>query len=387
MVAVFTAAVTAAPLLRPSVVWVPDEYHTGGAYTAIQAAQDGRVYLGSTFYDGFARFLVLQPGAQQFRLVADMATATGEQTPGPYAQAKIHTKPAIAPDGKVYFGTKSGKPAESAQWQANYPGGHLLVYDPQSNVVTDLGIARPRQSIISVGVDPQRGLVYLLTDPGGHLLVYDPQSRTFADKGTLADSDRTRYLVVLRNGDAFHAAGHDAFNRYRPATGQIERVPLRFSGQGSYERPYTLTAAPDGSKFFGVGNGSGQFYTFLPGDQFISVRMHGAIVLEGYRSPSTHYAMSAGPDGNIYYAATWTGANPERTLFLMRFVPEVERLETVGEVAPLPTVPPRGRFASHVRRSARQILVQGATIGPDGSVYVMTAYPLRVLVFPRLATR
>ena len=90
----------AAPALSPIVISVPEEYHTGGAYTAIQAAPDGRVYLGTTFYDGFARFLSLPPGGREFQLIADMASATGERTPGPYAQAKIHTKPAVAPDGK-----------------------------------------------------------------------------------------------------------------------------------------------------------------------------------------------------------------------------------------------------------------------------------------------
>src|SRR3990170_7042861 len=146
--------------LSPLVVWIPPKYHTGGAYTAIQAGPDGSVYLGTTFYDGFARFLVLPQGGREVRLIADMASATGESTPGPYAQAKIHTKPAVTPDGRVYFGTKSGKPAKDERWQANYPGGHLLVYDPQTNRTSDLGIIRPRQSIIAVGVDPQRSIVY-----------------------------------------------------------------------------------------------------------------------------------------------------------------------------------------------------------------------------------
>lgn len=374
----------AAPQLHPTVLWVPDEYHTGGAYTAIQAAPDGRVYLGSTFYDGFARFLVLPPGGQQFRLIADMATATGERSPGPYAQAKIHTKPAIAPDGKVYFGTKSGKPSENAQWQANYPGGHLLVYNPQSNTVTDLGIPRARQSIISVGIDSQRGLVYILTDPEGHLIVYDPRTLTFVDRGILAHGQRTRYLVVLKNGDVFHPDDNEAFHRYLPATGRIDRVPLRVTGSGSYERPYAMVAATDGATFYGVGNGSGQVYTFIPADQFITVHRHGSIIPEGFRPPATHYAMSAGPDGNIYYSATWSGRDPQRTLFIMRLVPAHNRLESMGEVSSLPALPAGGR-SRNTRRPAKHILVQGVTVGPDGTVYVMTAYPLRVLLFPQLA--
>ena len=54
-------AAGAVPLLNPIVIWVNEQYHTGGAYTAIQTGPDGRVYLGTTFYDGFGRFLVLSP--------------------------------------------------------------------------------------------------------------------------------------------------------------------------------------------------------------------------------------------------------------------------------------------------------------------------------------
>ena len=373
----------AAPTLTPIVVWIPEEYHTGGAYTAIQAGPDGRVYLGTTFYDGFARFLALPPGGQQFQLIANMASATGELTPGPYAQAKIHTKPVVAPDGKVYFGTKSGKPAKDERWQASYPGGHLLVYDPQTNRTSDLGIIRPRQSIIAVGVDPQRSIVYALTDPDGHLNIYDPLTRTFSDKGVLSPGPApTRYLVVLANGDAVHPAGADAFIRYRAASGTIERLPLQFSGRGSYESPYALAASPDGTRFHGVGEDSGQVYTFMPGDRAIAVQLHGAAAPEGYSQRSNHYTMTAAPDGNMYYTDIVLAGPPEGTLFLMRLVTRTGQPEIVGQVGSLPPPP-----VPLQRRTGRRLMVQGSTASPDGTLYVMLAYPLRVLIFPRLASR
>src|SRR3989304_5898370 len=132
------AARGAGPTLQPTVVWVPEEWHTGGAYTAIQAGPDGRVYLGTTFYKGFARLVALPPGGREFQLIADMGAATGDRTLGPDAQAKIHTKPAVAPDGRVYFGTKSGEPAEKAA-AGTYPGGHFLVYGPQTGGGTEPG--------------------------------------------------------------------------------------------------------------------------------------------------------------------------------------------------------------------------------------------------------
>lgn len=381
-----TTGATAA--LSPVIVWVPEEYHTGGAYTALQAAPDGRLYLGTTFYDGFARFLVLPPGSHELQLITDTATATGEATPGPFAQAKIHTKPAIAPDGKVYFGTKSGKPANDERWQANYPGGHLLVYDPQTNRVTDLGIPRARQSIIAVGVDPKRNLVYALTDPAGHLIIYDPRTRIFADKGTFASGVPTRYLVVLANGDSFHPAGEDGFVHYDASSGRIELLPLRFSGPGTYKRPYALAPNPDGVRFHGVDDRSGQVYTFKLAEHAIDVQRHGAILPEGYYLPGKHYTMTSARDGKIYYASVLSGGAPEGTLFILRLDPATGRLEVVGQVAPLPKLPPTsGRSASHVRGPFRGLLIEGSSTGPDGTLYVMTAYPLRILIFPRLASQ
>ncbi len=379
------STISAAPTLSPVVIWVSEEYHSGGAYTAIQAAPDGRVYIGTTFYDEFARLLVLPRGSFAVQLITDMATATGEATPGPFAQAKIHTKPAIAPDGKVYFATKSGKPAKDPQWQANYPGGHLLVYNPQTNRVTDLGIPRPRQSIIAVGADPKRNLVYALTDPEGHLILYDPRTRIFTDKGKFAGDFPTRYLVVLANGDTFHFAGADAYMRYDASSGRIERLPLRFSGPGRYDEPYATTPNSDGIRFHGL-EGSGQVFTFTLGDHAIDVYRHGAILPEGYHLPGTHYTMTNAPDGKIYYTSVLDGGAPEGTLFIMRLVPTTGRLEVVGQVPRLPTSPPQpGRFASNARPAAKELLIEGSTAGPDGTLYIMTAYPLRILVFPRLA--
>jgi hypothetical protein len=366
-------------LLAPVVVYVPEEFHSGGAYTAIQAAADGRVYLGTTIYDGFAHLLAFSPATGRFDNLADAGVVTGERTPGPYAQAKIHTKPAIAPDGRVYVGTKSGKPARDARWQENYPGGHLLVYDPRAGATTDLGIIKPRVSIIAVGVDPQRGIVYALTDPDSHLVTYDPRTRRFADRGQFGPpgQDPTRYLVVLANGDAFHRWDGSSMSRFVAATGAIERVPLVFAGGGTYEPPYAVAAAPDGRRFLGVGNASGQVYLFEPRDRDIAVRMLGAAAPEARGAPASHYTMTAAPDGAVYYTGQY---GPE--LFIERVPPDFSRPQVVGQVAPLLPPPP-----GYSRQVSRELLVQGSTATPDGTLIVMTAYPLRLLLFRGLAAK
>lgn len=381
---------TAAPgtgaerVLTPAVVYVPEEYHSGGAYTAIQAAADGRVYIGTTIYNGYGHLLTFVASSGRFESVAEMSAATGERMPGPAAQAKVHTKPVIAPDGRVYFGTKSGGRSKDPAWQ-QYPGGHLLVYDPRTGRTTDLGIPRPGtpgMSIIAVGLDPVRGHVYALSDPESHLIVYDPRTRTFADRGQFGPTDvhPTRYLVVLANGDAFHQFGATAVARYNAAAGRIERLPLVVSGTGTYEPPYALAATPDGRRFMGVGKQNGQVYLYEPREREVGLRMLGTAVPEGFALPGWLYAMTAAPDGAVYYAGSFLGGGTN--LFILRVVPEQGRPIVVGRVAPVPPPP-----AGYSRPASHNPMLQGMTATPDGTLIVMQAYPLRLLLFRGLAAR
>lgn len=366
-------------LLTPGIVYVPEEFHTGGAYTAIQASPDGRVYIGTTIYNGYAHLLAFSPATGRFDNLFNVGTVTGERNPGPYSQAKIHTKPAIAPDGRVYVGTKSGKPAREANWQENYPGGHLLVYDPRAGTTADLGIIKPKVSIIAVGVDPSRGIVYALTDPDSHLVTYDPRTRQFVDRGQFGPPGRepSRYLVVLANGDAFHRWDGATLSRFVASSGMIERVPLAFSGAGTFEPPYAVAPGPDGRRFFGVGKDSGQVYLFEPRERDIAVRNLGAVIPDGAGAAGIHYTITAAPDGAVYYTGQFG-----QDLFVDRVPADLGRPVIVGRVAPLGPPP-----AGYSRQVARELIVQGSTATPDGTVIIMTAYPLRLLLFRGLAPR
>jgi hypothetical protein len=372
---------TAAPAeLTPTTIYVPEQFHSGGAYTAIEAGSASRVYIGTTIYDGYAHLLAFSPTTGRFESLAEMSSATGERNPGPYAQAKIHTKPVIAADGLVYFATKSGKRAADPRWQENYPGGHLLVHDPRTSTTRDLGVFKPKVSIISLGIDRQRNMVYLVTDPDSQLVMYDPRARTFTNKGQFGPpgEDPTRYLTVLSNGDAFHRYPGATMARYNAASGTIERLPLSISGGGSYEPPYAMIPLADGRRFVGVGNRSGQVYVFEPREREIAVRALGTAGIEGAGARNvSHYTMALAPDGSVYYTATFNN-----DLYIHRVPAEMAAPQNIGRVAPLAPVP-----AGYSRTLSRSLLIQGSTFTPDGLYIVMTAYPLRLLVFRGLGSR
>jgi hypothetical protein len=164
--------------------------------------------------------------------------------------------------------------------------------------------------------------------------------------------------------------------RYVAATGTIERVPLAFSGSGTYEAPYALAALPDGRRFLGLGNRSGQVYLFEPRERDIAVRMLGAA--DAGLATSTHYTVAAASDGSAFY----TGLAGGQDLYLFRIGPEAAAPRVIGRVGPLGPPP-----AGYTRTVARRLIVQGSTITPDGTLIVMTAYPLRLLLFRGLVGR
>jgi hypothetical protein len=183
--------------------------------------------------------------------------------------------------------------------------------------------------------------------------------------------------VVLANGDAFHRWNTTAISRYAASSGTIERLPLAMSGGGNFEPPYAVATAPDGRRFLGVGNRSGQVYVFEPREREVGVRMLGAAAPDGGAAPGSHYTMTAAPDGAVYY----TGHGGQE-LSILRVPPDFSGSQVVGRVMSL-SPPPAG----YSRQVARQLIVQGSTALPDGTLIVMTAYPLRLLLFKGLAAR
>jgi hypothetical protein len=102
------------------------------------------------------------------------------------------------------------------------------------------------------------------------------------------------------------------------------------------------------------------------------------------------HAAVFGKDGGLYYPLNTTdpeGKTSQRKahLRIMRFDPTTKEVETVGvpNVVDLDEAKVRHAYA----RGDRYIFqhMQGAAVGPDGSLYLMAIYPqLQVACFPKL---
>src|SRR5258708_21254970 len=84
------------------------------------------------------------------------------------AQSKIHTRNFVAPSGKIYVGSKQGY-RHGKDDTADYPGGYVMVYDPETDKTENLGQPFKGEGVNDVTADEKAGLVYVVTCEGRHL--------------------------------------------------------------------------------------------------------------------------------------------------------------------------------------------------------------------------
>lgn len=124
------------------VMTFPGGHREDGMWTAIHAARDGKVYIGLCSHGGSSRLYVYDPEKGKIRHLAMMNEAVHEMTTDMQPQGKLHSQILEDSTGKIWFGTDMSYHFYFARWDdpAPYPGGHLMVYDPVTDHLEDLGI-------------------------------------------------------------------------------------------------------------------------------------------------------------------------------------------------------------------------------------------------------
>jgi hypothetical protein len=395
-----TAPAEAPPRLPCHVVFAPQGSTTDGSgYTAIEVGKDGRVYVGAARYGDYAWLLRFDPAARPTFLdkVVSLRELTGERRRGVHTQAKIHSKLLVGADGRVWFASKQGheifdtRPEYGADADG-FPGGHLCYYDPRTSFSRSLGILKRQEGLVGGALDERRGRLYYRSEPKNHFLVYDIKSGEVRDRGNVGAS--CRYMALDRRGDVWTVGRGPTLCRYDPETDYVEDVAVKVEGPGGYDSPYVLATGPNG-KLYGAGTSHPSLLEYdidsYRGGPFPEVTARNvAPAAPGGLPVLDVHAAAFGLDGKLYYPVNTTGpleagGKPQQYLRLMRFDPATRKTETVGVPQPVglvlekikPTFPRQGDF--------RVYYMQGAAVGPDGSLYLLGIYPqLHVVCFPRL---
>jgi hypothetical protein len=398
------------------VVFAPDGTTTeASGYTAIETGRDGNVYVGSARYGDYG-YLLRFPGlplaerADHKRADHELPTfmekvvylrdLVGEHRDGLNTQGKIHAKILAASDGRIWFATKQAHEVFGTRPEyedtLGYPGGHLCVFDPATNKARTLGILKPREGMMAGALDEARGKLYFRSEPRNHFLAYDIKSGTTRDCGNLGSSGR--YFVIDRLGAVWTFGRGKTISRYDPEQQLVKDFPIKVEGEGDYVEPYVIQLGPDG-KLYGLRGGHAGVMRFEI-DEFDPTARKPHVVMRNIDSAAPPglpnldiHAAVFGQDGKLYWPLVTAepadaAKRASRVLVLMRLDLDTGLSELVGR----PVV--EGLDEDKVRhtyiREDKYALdhMQGACVGPDGTLYLMDIYPqLNVACFPKLTAK
>jgi hypothetical protein len=351
-------------------------------YTACLAASDGRVYVGLNYHGAGASVAVYDPKTDTMKILGDMNRIAGQTNLAVEPQAKVHSQICEGPDGKIYFGTHLSAFYGFATFPSPdaYPGGHWMVYDPKTDVVTDLGIALKGNGLLTMTMDPKRGRLYAVTYPQAHFLYFDLKTGKTTDMGQVQNWDAVGRTLALDDlGRVYGCWGRGKLYRYDPEKDALEnlqvQLPQREVGvpihRAYWETEQTFTAlagSSDQTKIYFLETGSSYLVEYDPHKGLEGeMKLLGQITADRYVGKrDVPYAMISfcrGPDNVVYYACNSAAGNEDVTPYwgggmaaaLVTYDLNTGRREDKGLI--------------HVEGGLTAVHPNAAGAAPDGTIY------------------
>ncbi len=151
--------------------------------------------------------------------------------------SKVHTSMSFLPDGRIIMATHTtaGAPAHPTWmpiayyyhlWEG-YPGSNVIVFDPDTGKVEDLGIPVPHETIYGGIYDDKTNAYYFSGYIRGHVYRLDLSNRHVTDYGQATEFGSFR-LVKGLDGHIYFSSKSGRFNRINTDTLELEDLGLEF---------------------------------------------------------------------------------------------------------------------------------------------------------------
>jgi hypothetical protein len=387
--------------------------HAHDTYNGISTASDGKVYyvLCSQLMDVAGQMYSFDPRSGSIEHLGDLTEICGEKDLKVVAQGKSHVN-FVEMDGKLYFAThlgyysiidgmeKTGVP--TGDYKA-YRGGHLLAYDMKTKKFEDLGIGPNKEGIITMNMDPVRGIIYGLSWPTGIFFRYDVATKKMDDLGPVTgkgeDGMGEDFRVVCRSlaispddGTVYMTTSEGHIKYLRLGSNTVETIEgenmkkdyfgtydIFTSGSMAYNWRQVFWYAPE-KKVYGVHGNSGYLFRFDPSVPRIDVlerltSIPSKLTGMGDQFSYGYLGFKPGPDGRtIYYL---TGGPIYVDGQRVKGAESTAKGEAKGlEDLHLVTYDiPTGRYLDHgavfYPDGQRPLYVNSIAIGDDGTVYTL----------------
>jgi len=362
---------------------------------SIVTGKDGKIYMGvsSEFGPGtYAHIFSYDPQTDQLEDLVDLGELLpeGKDVLRP-PHSKIHTSMCVGPNGKIYAASHLTAPPRGEKflhvWEIFddprrcFTGSHIIVYDPQTRQVEDLGIIIPREGIRFMSMNLDREELYMVSFPRAHFIVFRPKKGEIKDLGRISEVQcEALGPCWSRLGYAYTTDDNGFILRYDPEEERIERLPVRIPDalwcDGRGNRARRMKVGPDGIKLYGFG-AHGHLFEYDPSiGPYGRVRDFGVLCGEerfmGYGFSPPVKALAFGRDNKIYCAVGNVAVCPNNDPgpHIVSFDPNTGEVKDFGliQAEGLPPVSD----------------CQDATTGEDGTIYfgaAVTEPPLQLIIF------
>ncbi len=217
-------AVTAAPITMNNVRFVeyPDFPDAHSTWRSIgYSTRQNKVYIGVTNHRDKVGLFEYDVPTRAIRLLGFLPELA-HLRPWQW-QGKVHSQILEGADGKMYFATDGGESRE--EYLMNHPQGYysglLLRWDPRAEILEQLGTGLPNESIKDIALDNVGGLVYGVSYPSVHLLLFDPGSNYLRDLGRVGSDHVPRCIFSDRWGNAYYVDWRQRLIKYERDTGRL----------------------------------------------------------------------------------------------------------------------------------------------------------------------
>jgi hypothetical protein len=262
-----------------------------GQIGGMHVASDGNVYFGASTHSGAhgAAFFRYQPRTREMACLARDVTLLCGEDPATTTPQGLVSGPMAEAEGRLYFATGFGSEREGAA--AEYPGAHVIAYEPATGKFRDLGIPQAGQTIRGgVALDARRKLLVVFTTPllheqaarGARSWVHRIDLLSGAREGatelrTGAAHENAGFFIDAR-GDAWFTLSGKPGTLYclragaaRPPEEWPGALPARYSTRAEEALPDAqqadrcwswVQALPDGERCVFTGREDGMVWTF-----------------------------------------------------------------------------------------------------------------------------
>jgi len=387
--------------------------HAHDTYNGISSASDGKIYyvLCSQLIDVAGQMYTFDPKAGKTEFLGDLTEICGEKEMKVVAQGKSHVN-FVESGGKLYFATHLGyysiidgmeKTGIPDKGYSAYRGGHVIVYDIKNKTFEDLGIGPHNEGIITMNMDPVRGLIYGLTWPTGYLFRYDVARKEMKDLGPFTgkgeDGMGENFRVVCRSiavntddGSIYLTNAEGQIKSLKVGQDEVETIEgddmkkdyfgtyeVSTAGSMAYNWRQVFYYEPE-KKVYGVHGNSGYLFRFDPSVQRVEVlerltSIPSKLTGMGDQFSYGYLGFKLGPDGRTIYYLTGGPIYEDGKRVMGASSTAKGEAKGLEDLHLVTYDIPTGKYLDHgavfYPDGQRPLYVNSIAIGDDGTVYTL----------------